>query len=100
MHVKLLRAGLAFAALPAVSGCTSVASLDCNEIADRARQISQDQPIKMQSIANVSETSRNEHEARCTGDATLVDGGTLPVYMRAYEEDGKPMVAYQGTPFG
>ena len=91
---------IALAAMPAISGCTpQVASLDCNEIANRAKQISQEQPIKIQSIANVRETSRNENDARCTGDATLADGGTLPVYLRAYEENGNTMVAYQGTPY-
>lgn len=87
-------------ALPALSGCVRVANLDCNEIADRAKQISQQQPIKIQSIANVRETSRTDSDARCTGEATLADnGGTAPVYLRAYEENGNTIVAYQGTPF-
>ena len=36
---------------------------------------------------------------RCTGDATLADGGTAPLYIRAHEENGHVEVAYQGTPF-
>ena len=104
MHVAKLRTGLAAiaaAALAALSACTpSVASLDCNEIATKAKDISQNQPIKIQDITNVRETSRNATEARCTGDATLADGGgTAPVYLRAYQENGNTMVAYQGTPF-
>ena len=103
MHKTYLRSGLALvalAAMPILAGCTpKVSSLDCNEIANRAKTISQDQPIKIQNIANVRETSRTDADARCTGDATLADGGTLPVYLRAYEENGNTMVAYQGTPF-
>ena len=102
MHNKLLKAGLAaiaVAAVPALSACVNVSSLDCDEIAQKARELSQNQPIKIQNITNVRETSRNDAEARCTGDATLADGGTAPVYLRAYEENGNTMVAYQGTPF-
>lgn len=103
MHIAHLKLGSALAALASLTmlaGCVNVASLDCDEIAERAKGISQDQPIKIQSIANVRETSRTENDARCTGEATLADGGgTAPVYLRAYEENGNTMVAYQGTPF-
>jgi hypothetical protein len=103
MHIAQLRLGLAAiaaAAVPMISACTpSVASLDCEEIATKAKEISQNQPIKIQNITNVRETSRNESEARCTGDAALADGGSGPVYMKAYQEGGNTMVAYQGTPF-
>ena len=102
MHKAQLRIGLAaiaVAALPALAACVNVSSLDCNEIANKAKEISQNQPIKIQNITNVREVSRNDAEARCTGDATLADGGTAPVYLRAYEENGNTMVAYQGTPF-
>lgn len=101
MHIAQLRPGLAaIAAAAALCACTpSVASLDCNEIATKAKEISQNQPIKIQNITNVRETSRNDAEARCTGDAALADGGSGPVYMRAYQEGGNTMVAYQGTPF-
>jgi len=103
MHSIYSRSGFALivlAAMPALSGCTpQVSSLDCSEIATRAQAISQDKPIKIQSIANVRETSRTDNDARCTGDATLADGGTLPVYLRAYEEGGNTMVSYQGTPY-
>lgn len=102
MHQAQLRIGLAAmaaAALPALSACVNVTSLDCNEIAQKAKEISQNQPIKIQNITNVRETARTPTDARCTGDATLADGGTAPVYLRAYEENGNTMVAYQGTPF-
>ncbi len=101
MRISYLKPGSALVALAALlSGCVNVASLDCNEIAEKAKEISQQQPIKIQSIANVRETSRTDTDARCTGEATLADGGgTQPVYLRAYDENGNTMVAYQGTPF-
>jgi hypothetical protein len=102
MHQVQLRTGLAvmaLVALPSLSACVNVSSLDCNEIAQKAKEISQNQPIKIQNITNVRETARTAADARCTGDATLADGGTAPVYLRAYEENGNTMVAYQGTPF-
>jgi hypothetical protein len=84
--------------LPALSGC-GIAHLDCNGIAERARRLSQDRSIRIESIANARETARTETEVRCTGDATLADGGTAPLYLRAHEENGHVDVAYQGTPF-
>jgi hypothetical protein len=91
--------GLMVIAVPALAGCGGVGHLDCNAIAERARSISQDRPLKIDSIANARETARTETELRCTGDATLADGGTAPVYIRAHEENGHVDVAYQGVPF-
>jgi hypothetical protein len=90
---------IGLAALAALSGCGGIAKLDCTEIAERARRLSQDRPIRIQSVANVRELSRSETEARCTGDVTLADGGTTPLYFRAHEENGHVEVAYQGVPF-
>ena len=87
------------AALPALSGCGSIAHLDCNGIADRARRLSQDRPIQIESIANLREMARTDTDVRCIGDATLADGGTAPLYIRAHEENGHVDVAYQGVPF-
>ncbi len=83
----------------ALSGCTNVSSLDCNEIAEQAKRISEQQPVKIQTLANVHETARAEHEAKCEGNATMSDGSTGTLYLRAYEENGNTMVAYQGTPY-
>jgi hypothetical protein len=95
-----IRLGLiALAGLPALSGCGGIAHLDCNGIAEQARRLSQDRPIRIVSIANARETARTETEIRCTGDATLADGGTAPLYMRAHEENGDVAVAYQGVPY-
>ena len=86
-------------ALSALSGCQNVASLNCSEIADHAKRISQNEAVKIQTIENVRETSRSENEAKCEGNATMSDGSTGTMYLRAYEENGNTMVAYQGTPF-
>ena len=86
-------------ALPLLASCDGIAHLDCGEAAERARTLSQDRPIRFQSIANARETTRNETELRCTGDATLADGGTTPVYIRAHEENGHVDIAYQGVPY-
>jgi hypothetical protein len=95
-----VRLGLiALAALPALSGCGGLARLDCSELAERARRMSQDRPIRFESIANVRETARSETELRCIGDVTLADGGTAPLYIRAHEENGNVDIAYQGMPF-
>ena len=97
---RRIRLGLtALAALPALSGCGGIAHLDCSEIAQRAVRLSQDRPIKLASIANVRETARTDSEARCTGDATLADGGTAPLYLRARETNGEVEIAYQGVPY-
>ena len=90
---------LALAALPALSGCGGIAHLSCDRIAEAARQMSQERPIRIASLANVRETARSETEIRCTGDATLADGGTAPLYLRAHEENGDVQIAYQGMPF-
>lgn len=90
---------IGLAALPALSGCGGIARVDCDQIAASARQLSQDRPIRIESIANVREMSRNETEVRCIGDGTLADGGTAPLYMRAREENGHVDLAYQGVPY-
>jgi hypothetical protein len=99
-QLKLGSALLVLAAMPALSACTpKVSGLDCAAIADQAKQLSQGQTVKISSVANVHETSRTDTDARCEGNATLSDGSNQTVYLRAYEENGNTMVAYQPTPF-
>lgn len=99
-HLKIGSAFLVLAATPLLSACApSVASLDCSEIVTEATKISQNQPVKIQSVADARETARTENDARCEGNATMSDGSTGTIYLRAYEENGNTMVAYQGTPF-
>jgi hypothetical protein len=91
---------LVLAAVPLLSACApKVSSLDCAEIVTEATKISQSQTAKLQTVTNVRETSRTETDARCEGDATMSDGATGTVYLRAYEENGNTIVAYQGMPF-
>jgi len=99
MRIFQWRSGAAAIALAALGGCVNVSSLDCSEIANEAKRISQEQPVKIQALDNVRETARAEHEAKCEGNATMSDGSTGTLYLRAYEENGNTMVAYQGTPF-
>ena len=100
MSGRGIRLGLILpAALPALAGCGGIAHLDCDSIAASARQLSQERTIRIESIANVRETARSESEVRCIGTATLADGGTAPLYLRAHEENGHVEVAYQGRPY-
>ena len=87
------------AALPALAGCGGIARVDCGQVAARAQLTSRERAIRIESIANVRETARTDREVRCTGDATLADGGTAPLYLRAYEANGQVEVAYQGMPY-
>lgn len=102
MRIQLFRGGAAallVAAATMMTGCVNVASLDCAEIADQAKRISESQTIQIRAISNAQETSRSEGEARCTATAELSDGRTTTVYLRAYEEGDNTMVAYQETEF-
>jgi hypothetical protein len=99
MQIFSWRSGAAALAFAALSGCVNVSSLDCSEIANEAKRISQNEAVKIQTLANVRETARADNEAKCEGNATMSDGSTGTLYMRAYQENGNTMVAYQGTPF-
>lgn len=87
------------AALPTLACSERVAGLDCNEIGARAQRLSQERPIRIVRLTDIRETARMPTEARCAGNVTLADGGTAPLYFRAYEENGDTKVAYQGVPF-
>jgi len=98
--LKLGSALIVLAAATLLPACTpKVSGMDCNAILDQAKRISQGQTVKIQSVANVHEISRTETDARCQGDATMSDNSTGTIYLRAYEENGNTIVAYQGTPF-
>ena len=85
--------------MPALAACGGFAQVDCGQVAARAQMTSRERAIRIERIANVRETARTEREVRCTGDATLADGGTAPLYLRAYEANGQVEVAYQGMPY-
>jgi hypothetical protein len=99
-----IRLAAASGAAALLAGCQpSVASLDCGEIAKEAERIwseAENQPIRVTDIRNEKEVSRNDNEARCSGDATLSDNSTAPVYMRAYKaENGSVQIESGGAPF-
>lgn len=98
-HLTMGGPAALLAASALLSGCVNVSSLDCSEIADQAKRISESQPIQIRTVSNPQETSRTEGEARCTVTAELSDGRTTTVYLRAYEEGGNTMVAYQEVEF-
>ena len=94
MNHRLLASAAALAAIAATSGCTNVSSLDCNEIAQHARRISQDQQLKITEIRNARETSRSEREARCTAEASFSDNRERELELRAYYQGDNTMVEY------
>ena len=96
---RLTAPAAALAALALLAGCDTVASLDCGEIAEQAKQASQSHAMKIERIANAREISRAESDARCTAEAGWSDGENMIVYLRAYEEGDNVMIAYQATPF-
>ena len=93
------RLGSTAVLLIALTGCGGVGSLDCAEIGEKARQLSQAHDMKITSLDNLRETSRSETEARCAARARWSDNAATDVYVRAYEESGNTMVAYQIIPF-
>jgi len=83
-----------------IAGCNpSVASLSCDRMAEEAKQTSQSQQYKINSITNVREVSRTEAEARCQGNASWSDNTTTDIYIRAYRQGENTMVAYSATGF-
>jgi len=89
-----------FLSLILLAGCAQNAgALACHEIAGKAKELSEEQDMQIAALANVSETSRTEHDVRCRADATWSDNAVAPVYVRAYDEGENRMVAYQPTPF-
>lgn len=99
-----IRLAAACGAAGLLAGCQpSVASLDCGEIAKEAERIwseAENQPVRVTDIRNEQEVSRNDNEARCSGEATLSDNSTIPINMRAYKaENGSVIVESGGEPF-
>jgi hypothetical protein len=81
-----------------LSGCGGISGMSCDAIAEHAKEISATQGLQVRTVSNLQETSRSDTEARCTGQAELSDGRSTTLYLRAYEENGNTMVAYQETP--
>lgn len=86
-------------ALLVVACAPSVSSLSCDRIGEEAKQISQGQEIKITNLANIRETSRTETEARCQATATLSNGETGDLYLRAISAGNQTRVEYNSRPF-
>ena len=97
MNYRLLASAGALALL---SGCVNVASMDCSDIAEQAKRISQNETLKITEIRNTRETSRTEREARCTAQATFSDNQQRDLELRAYYEGDNTMVQYTERPSG
>jgi len=83
-----------------VGGCNvTVASLSCDRMAEQAKETSQSQQYKINSITNLREISRTEQEARCQGNAAWSDNTTTDIYLRAYRQGENTMVGYSATGF-
>jgi hypothetical protein len=103
MAYQFIRIGAVASAIVAaglIAGCNpSISSMSCDRIAEEAKTISQGQQYKINSISNLRELSRTEQEARCQGNAAWNDNSNSDIYLRAYEQSGNTMVAYQTRPF-
>ena len=98
MHV-IRAAGISTVFLLLASCAQNVGALGCEEITGKAKELSERQDMKITALANVTESSRTEHDVRCRADATWSDNATTAVYVRAYDDGENRMVAYQATPF-
>ena len=102
MAYPLVRIGAGVSAVVAaglLAACNNVASLSCDRIAGEAKDISQRQQVKINSITNLREVSRTEAEARCQGNASWSDNTSTDIYLRAYDQGGNTMVAYSDRGF-
>jgi len=99
--INRLRLGGALIAVGLLAACSpSVSSLDCDEIADQAKQAGEGQAVRLSEARNLREEFRSEREARCVGEATWSDQSTSNVYLRAYSvENGSTMVEYRNMPY-
>lgn len=100
MSNRLSLGGAAVACAILAACSPSVSSLDCEEIADQAKQAGEGQAIRPTELRNLREENRTEREARCVGEATWSDNSTSAVYVRAYSvENGSTMVEYRNQPY-
>ncbi len=96
-----MRAVALLAIAMTATGCAGgIASATCEEVAARAIEISAAEPISVRAVTDARETARAPDELRCTARAVLSDERSTTLYLRAYDENGTLMVAYQEYPFG
>ena len=95
-----MRAFVLLAALAALTGCTGgIASATCEDVAARAVEISAGEALQIRSVSETRETARSPSDLRCTANAVLSDERATILYLRAYDDNGSLMVAYQEHPF-
>lgn len=84
----------------ALAGCTGgIASATCEDVVARAVEIAASEQIRIRSISDAHETARGPSDLRCTARAVLSDERATTLYLRAYDDNGSLMVAYQEHPF-
>lgn len=100
MMTRLLSKGMLFggaaAATIGLAACQRAADLSCDQIAQKAQELSQRQEVRFNEIRDVREVSRTETERRCTGNGVTTTGQTIALQLRGYEENGNQMVSYEG----
>jgi hypothetical protein len=95
-----MRAFMPLAAMVALTGCSNgIASTTCEDAAARAVEISADESLQIRSVSDTRETARGPTDLRCTARAVLSDERATTLYLRAYDDNGILMVAYQEYPF-
>ncbi|MBX3562025.1 MAG: hypothetical protein KF780_09465 [Sphingomonas sp.] len=86
--------------MAALIGCSGgIASATCEDVAARAVEIAASEPIQIRSTADPREIARTPADLRCTASAVLSDERATTLYLRAYDDNGSLMVAYQEHPF-
>ncbi len=84
----------------ALAGCTGgIASATCEDVVARAVEISAEESVQIRSTADAREIARGPGDLRCAASAVLSDERATTLYLRAYDDNGSLMVAYQEHPF-
>lgn len=95
-----MRAFVPLGLMAALTGCSGgIASATCEDVAARAVEISAEESIQIRAVSDTRETARGPADLRCTASAVLSDERATTLYLRAYDDDGSLMVAYQEHPF-
>lgn len=98
-RIRAAAPAIVAAVLVVACGAPSVSSLNCQRIGQEATQLSQTQTLKITSLANMREVSRTDNEARCQATATMSNGASTDLYLRAMSVDGGTRVEYSSNPF-
>ncbi len=95
-----MRTFVSLAILAALTACSGgISSATCEDVAARAVEIAAGEALQIRSVSDARETARSPSDLRCTGNAVLSDERATILYLRAYDDNGSLMVAYQEHPF-